>query len=168
MTHPRGRRSAVTPKWVIEFLRETYISAIPDKSDGWPEKIYISRKDSSLRGVLNEEELLDYLQLQGYTELILSSLSFAEKVGYFYYAKEVVSMSGAGLGFLAFCQPNAKAIELFPSGFVHYVNCVIAEQVGMDYRYLIFGDTNTDSSGYSAQREELVVDIQRLSRELAN
>ncbi len=168
MTHPRGRLSSVTPKWVIEFLREKYIPAIPDKGDGWPEKIYISRKDSSLRGVLNEDELLDYLQLQGYTELILSSLSFAEKVGYFYYAKEVVSMSGAGLGFLAFCQPNAKVIELFPSGFVHYVNCVIAKQVGMDYRYLIFGDANTDSSGYSAQREELVVDVQRLSRELAS
>lgn len=168
MTHPRGRRSAVTPKWVIEFLREKYIPAIPDKSEGWPERIYISRKDSSLRGVLNEEELIDYLQLQGYAELILSSLSFAEKVGYFYYAKEIVSMSGAGLGFLAFCQSNAKVIELFPSGFVHYVNCVIAGQVGMDYRYLIFGDTNTDSSGYSAQREELVVDIQRLSRELAS
>ena len=168
MTHPRGRRSSVTPKWVIEFLREKYLPTIPNKNDGWPEKIYISRKDSSLRGVLNEEELLDYLQLQGYTELILSPLSFAEKVGYFHNAKEIVSMSGAGLGFLAFCQPNTKVIELFPSGFVHYVNCVIAEQVGMDYRYLIFGSTNTDSSGYSAQREELVVDIQRLSIELAN
>jgi len=166
MTHPRGRRSAVTPKWVIEFLREIYLPALPGKSDGWPEKIYISRKDSSLRGVLNEDELVDYLQRQGYTELILSSLSFAEKVGYFYNAREVISMSGAGLGFLAFCQAGSKVIELFPSGFVHYVNCVIARQVGMDYRYLIFGSGDTDQSGFSAQREELMVDIQRLSQEL--
>jgi len=168
MTHPRGRLSNVTPKWVISFLREKYLPTIPDRHDSWPEKIYISRKDSSLRGLLNEDEVLECLRQQDYVELILSSLSFAEKVGYFYHAKEVIGMSGAGFGFLAFCKPSARVIELFPSGFVHYVNCVIAKQVGMDYRYLVFGNTDADQSGYGAQREELVVDIQRLEQELVS
>jgi len=168
MTHPRGRLSNVTPKWVIDFLREKYLPVVPDKSDGWPEKIYISRKDSSLRGMLNEDEVLGHLHQQGYVELILSSLSFAEKVGYFYHAKEIIGMSGAGFGFLAFCKPSARVIELFPSGFVHYVNCVVAKQVGMDYRYLVFGNTDADQGGYGAQREELVVDIQQLKQTLVS
>lgn len=166
MTPPRGRLSNVTPYWAVDFLKERYLPLIPPREKAWPEKIYISRKDSSLRGVLNEDELLDHLKPQGFFEVVLTQCSFAEKVGYFSNAKEVVAMSGAGFVFLSFCQPGARVIEMFPAGFTHYANCIISQLSKMRYEFLIFGEEDTGKSGYDAQRQELIVDIPRLQKVL--
>ncbi len=159
---PRGRVNIVSPGWAIRFLRERYLQAIKPLQRHWPEKIYLSRRDSSLRGVGNEPEIVDFLQQRGYQEIVLSEYSFDEKIALFHHAREIVAMNGAGLGFLLFCQPGSRILELHPAGYVNYAMSNLATQVGMDYRYLIVGEADTGKSGYSAQRQSLEVDIDDL------
>ncbi len=164
--HPRGRLSNVTPDWVIDFHRERYLPKVAGLDGEWPEKLYVSRRDSKLRSVANEEALSQSLKARGFAEVVLSDYDYDEKVALFSHAREIVSMSGAGLAFLMYCQPGTKVLEMFPAGFVHYANCVIATQVGLDYRYLIFGDVQTGKGDYQAQREQLVVDIASVEKVL--
>ena len=164
--HPRGRLSNITPDWVIDFHRENYLTRVDRLPGDWPEKIYVSRRDSKLRSVENEQELSDALRKRGFTEVVLSDYGYDAKIALFSHAREIVSMSGAGLAFLMYCQPGARVLEMFPAGFVHYANCVIATQVGLDYRYLIFGDEQTGKGDYQAQREHLRVDVSQVERAL--
>lgn len=160
---PRGRLSNVTPKWVIDFHRERYLPKITSLANqNWPEKIYVSRRDSSLRGVKNEEQVIESLKARGYTEIVLSDYSFDEKIALFHHARDIVSMSGAAFAFLVYCQPKARVLEMFPAGFVHYANVAIANQLELDYRYEIFGNKGGEKSGYSAQREGMFVDCGRM------
>ncbi len=155
---PRGRVNIVTPRWAIRFLRERYLKAIEPSQSEWPDKIYISRRDSSLRGVENEEEVIAQLEERGYREILLSQYSFDDKIALFHNAREIVAMNGAGLGFLLFCQPDSRLLELHPAGYINYAMSNLATQVGMEYRYLIIGEADTGKSGYDAQRQSLVVD----------
>ncbi len=163
---PRGRVNIVSPRWAIEFLRERCLNACEPTQPEWPEKIYISRRDSSLRGVENEDEVLAALEKRGYQEILLSQYSFDDKIALFHNAREIVSMNGAGLGFLLFCQPGSRVLELHPSGYVNYAMSNLATQVGMEYRYLIMGEADTGKSGYDAQRQSLFVSLNDLNERM--
>lgn len=161
-SHPRGTLAIGVPDWVTSFHRDHYLRTLERDASAWPKKIYVSRRDSSMRGVTNEDELNSFLAEKGYVDVALSEYSYEDKVKLFAHADEIVSMSGAGLTFLLYCNPGTKVTELFPGGFVHYGNCAIANQLGLDYHYRIFGDVNQDASASAAQRSEMFVDLAAL------
>ncbi len=167
-SHPRGWLSNISPDWSNTFHRNRYLSNMRPVQRIWPKKIYISRRDSSLRGVANEEALFDQLKAHGYQEILLSEYNYDEKIALFHHAREVISMSGAGLGFLVYCQPGTRVLELFPAGFVHYANAALAAQADLDYHYLVFGDPAAGINSRDAQRQPLQVDHRQIQAVLDN
>jgi len=165
-SHPRGILSNIFPKWGIEYLRTVYRGCDCRCSNELPAKIYISRKDSKLRGIDNEDSVVKFLSLKGFSEVVLSELSFCEKIALFRGAEKIVSMSGAALTFSIFCNAKAKVLEIFPAKFVHYVNAAICSQVGLNYKYIIAGNAQEESA-WSAQRASISVDIRELEESLA-
>lgn len=93
------------PSW----LRENF----GVKEDKPFRKIWISRKNSATRSIVNESVLFDtVLKQRGWELLELENLSLDQQLHYFAEAQVVVAPHGAGLTNLLFCQPGTKVIEL--------------------------------------------------------
>lgn len=86
---------------------------IPCRSD-LPKRIYISRKKASHRKLVNEAEVEQCLQAQGFTTFDFESLPIKSQIEIVTSAEEIVSLHGAALAHLIFAASNTKVVELFP------------------------------------------------------
>jgi hypothetical protein len=75
-------------------------------------KVYISRKDTDKRRMLNEEHLESILREKGYEIVSLSGKSFSEQVSIFKAAEKIVAPHGAGLSNLVFCASGTEIVEM--------------------------------------------------------
>ncbi len=89
----------------------------PDDSD----LLYISRRDSALRPMLNEAVLEAALARLGFSAVTLSSLSLAEQISRVRRARMIVAPHGAGLAHLLLARPGTQVLEITNSrdGFHH-------------------------------------------------
>jgi capsular polysaccharide biosynthesis protein len=167
-THPRGNRSYIVPDWLISFYRtEVFPKFTPAKEYTYSPFVYISRKDSFLRNVLNEEQVMEYLTPLGFKEYILSELPFEQKAQLFMQARVIVSASGAGLNNLLFCSPNAALLEIFPEGLVHTQYYNMAYYLGMAYSYMLTMPSDAHArSMKQGLKEHMVIDITELANRL--
>lgn len=165
-TPPRSHNKTLVPKWIIDFHRCNFLVNADIRNSNYPNKIYLSREDSKLRGLKNEPEVVNYLSSKGYKKIILTHYDYMEKIKVVHNAKEIVSLTGAGLTFLLYCQPGANVLEIFPRSFVHYVNYCIAMRCNLNYEYLIVDSGLTSNSSRDAQRDSITIDIDELESSL--
>lgn len=96
----------VTP-WACEWVR----SLFPGGNSG-PEKIYLSRRGTRRRRLVNETELETQLAALGFACVQPEHLSVADQAKLVGVARYVVAPHGAGLANLVFAPRGAKVIEL--------------------------------------------------------
>lgn len=124
------------PRWACDFLRQRFLARIGDAPRS-ARKLYISRRKSGTRKVLNEEELETALGSEGFETLFLEDLDFLEQVRLFSEARVIVSAHGSGLSNLVFSPPGTGVVELFSPGYVNVCYWALANQLGLDYRYVL-------------------------------
>ena len=123
------------PSWACEFLRENFlkhraeINRIP--------KLYISRKKAKYRRVINEENVLSCLSNCGFTPVNLEDHRLATQIALLSNAEVIVAPHGAGLTNLIWCNPGTKILEFFSPNYVNVCFWTIANQIGLEYFYLI-------------------------------
>ncbi len=103
------------PKWVIDFIRNRFLSKVETAEPSSCKRIYVSRADALFRRVLNEPELSSILKEYGFTSVKLEKLSVREQITLFRDAEAVVLPHGSGLANLVFCQKRTPVIELLPA-----------------------------------------------------
>lgn len=164
-TAPRGERSYLMPAWVVDFHRESFLNnqLISNK---YPPLVYISRRDGTSRKVLNEQKLIDLLEHYGFKVYELSKLSFVEKISLFSYAKVILSVVGAGLSNVVYCQKGTKVIEIFPEVLVDTFNYNLAKLVEADYSYLICKSEIQAKKLTTANNADFTVDLDQLKKML--
>ena len=120
----------------VQFLRRSLLSHA-DRDYDPPRRFYL-RRVGEARPILNEAEILDYFQQNGWGIVDTAQLSMARQIRLFSQAEMICAPHGAGLTNLLWCQPGCKVLELFASTFLNGVYEGLAECVGVHYRYLIF------------------------------
>ena len=94
-------------------------------SDSKFEKIYVSRRTwtqkqslnigtdyTKQRMCTNEDEIVEYLESKGYTEIFCENYSMKEKIGIFRNATHVIGPIGGGMSNVLFCNPHTKVISI--------------------------------------------------------
>jgi hypothetical protein len=123
--------------------------------------LYITRSESGMRRIVNEEELLPGLRDIGFNIVNPSEIPLSEQIAHFRAAKVVLSAHGAGLTNILFCRPGTTLIEIFPEGGVHGSAFLrIASHLDFDYYFVVgtrietsAGRANPNNSDLSVEKE---------------
>lgn len=100
--------------WLIKYLRNIFLSHIENKKYNYlSKKIFISRKDTKDRNMINEDDVFALFEEKGFTRYNLTTLSLPEQIYLFNNAQIIAAAHGTGLTNLLFCKPNTQVIEIF-------------------------------------------------------
>jgi tetratricopeptide (TPR) repeat protein len=133
---PSPNQTVRATKWSCEFLRNLFLNKNNLEKSNQKERLYISRKMAT-RQVINEDEVIVFLEKFGFKSVTLESLSVYDQASLLATAEVVISAHGAGLTNLIFCSPGTKVIEIFSAYSLWPYYWVISNQVGLEYYYLI-------------------------------
>jgi len=150
------------PSWVSTFFRENFSNLRKDIN--LPARLYISRAKAGYRKVRNEESVIKCLSNYEFTTVHLEDYSFTKQIALLSNAKVIVAPHGAGLSNLVWCNPEAKILEIFSPNYVNVCFWAIANQVGLDYFYLI-GDGQKIPNCIDPHlvQDDITVSIEKLS-----
>lgn len=124
------------PKWACNFLRSKFLNKKHIETEKI-ERIYISRKETANRRIINEDEIVSCLTKYGFINVILESMTVVEQAALLAHAKVVVAPHGGGLTNTVFCNPGTKVIEIFSPNYVYPCYWLISNQIGLEYYYLL-------------------------------
>lgn len=144
------------PSSFISNLRRNVIQTIsPNRADETNRRYYVSRNGSTKRCVLNEQEVIGFLEGYGFEDIRPETLSQKEQIRRFSRAEWIVGAHGAGLTNMMF-SPDCTVVELFPGApFTHYR--WLSESLGHTY-YNVVGDPKT------GKHADFEVDVSALQR----
>lgn len=108
------------------------------KSSSWGEKIFVSRKTRSkanphYRSLINEDDLISALELQGFTIVEPEQHSFSDQIDMFRDAKVVVGLGGAGMFNSVFCNEGTFIITIENSTNWVEAHANLFSSAGLDY-----------------------------------
>jgi capsular polysaccharide biosynthesis protein len=97
-------------KQVMLSIRNHYLSEAQyyEKSS---ERIYLSRRKSARRRVVNEDQIIPILQDNGFVMTYNEDLTFMQQVALHSQAKFLISVHGAGLTNMLFMKPSSAVFE---------------------------------------------------------
>jgi capsular polysaccharide biosynthesis protein len=125
-----------TNPYAVKFLRDRILSLVDTSADG-PEKIYILRQ-AKARGVVNEDEVVEFLSEHGWTAVSPENLSLVQQIQMFASARAICGVHGAGLTNMVWCSPECKVIEMMADNRLNGCFESISSCVGHQHHYLIF------------------------------
>jgi len=130
-------------------------------------RIYVKRKNTPVRKVLNEAEVEEILiNCYGFEVVDFSDYPIAEQVQLAANTQIMVGMHGAGLTNVLFMPKGTKLVEFRRNG-LHYTHCYwhLAAAVGIDYS-LVFGEPDDESKYLEGEGCNLYIPIDDLKRVL--
>ena len=142
------------PQSIFPFLRQLFLNRlnyeiIPGK------RIFITRKNSESqhngilkRFILNEHEVIPFLQNKNFEIIQLEDYSFHDKIKLFMESEVILSSSSGALTFCLFANKKTNIIEILNKGtegfcYDHYIN--ICNTLGLNYNR--YSDINEDKNG---------------------
>jgi capsular polysaccharide biosynthesis protein len=119
--------------WIPLFLREA-LTPEPIVQTGL--RLYINRRDTKLRRVVNEDRLESLLATRGFTSVSMADYSLDEKIRLCASAEVIVAPHGSGLSNIAFCAPGTQIVEI--KGDDHFQPWFedVSRAVGLDYQVI--------------------------------
>jgi capsular polysaccharide biosynthesis protein len=87
---------------------------------GFPRRLYIDRRGTDLRPLLNEDEVIAKLRPLGFVPVRPETFTLADQVRLFRGAEAIVAPHGAGLTNIGYCRPGAILLELFMDAYVNW------------------------------------------------
>ena len=123
---------------IVRLLREPLGRIAPSRTFG--RKLYITRKDSAKRRLMNEDAVEQRLLARGFEILQLSDLHLADQMAAFRDAEVIVAPHGAGLTNLIYCdvaRAPARVIELAQGNYVNMCFIRIGQLLGLDYTFIV-------------------------------
>ena len=102
------------PEWSVHFLRDKFLKY--KKTLNVSKKIFIDRSDSKFNHcqLINNQEIINYLEAKGFECFQVSKLHFFEQIYLFNNADIIIGPHGAAFTNIIFSKPGMKLIELIP------------------------------------------------------
>ena len=127
------------------------------------DRIFLSRKNSSWRRLVNEGEVIGELQSLGFRVVFLEEHSFEEQVRIFQMAEFIIAPNGSALNNLIFSNINIKVLILLQKN-PHNWGGWLGPMMDLDYKPVFLqgtptGDENNKHSDYAISLEKMCVKV---------
>jgi len=139
-----------------EIFNTLDVDILSDAYVGYAEKIFVTRRDATKRGLENEAALEAMLITHGYRTVVLSELTVVQQIELFRSARYIVAPHGAGLTNLIFSRSGASLIELISEDYLNPCFFAVCAARGIEYTGVVSAST-TNISGY--HHSKMIVDI---------
>jgi len=106
--------SCYAQQHLLTYVKNKLLTAA-QKTDQKPfaKNIFISRKDTPLRNILNEDDVFALLKPYGFERYELSNLSVTDQILLFHNANVIIAPQGTCVANTIFCDSKTAIIELF-------------------------------------------------------
>ena len=147
------------PAWIINWINDSFINHA--KEFDCNEKIFIDRSESAFSHCqfVNNKEITNFLENQGFTSYKVGQLSFQEQIYLFSNAKIIIGAQGAAFANLAFCKKNTKILEIKPKRHPNFVDQRISK-----IKELNFNLIETDELEIKDERGDIFLDTEDLKK----
>jgi hypothetical protein len=128
---------AISP-WAIRQLALRFAEAVPiQRSGSEPKRIFLSRRGTSNRNVVNEDAVMELLKVHGFVALCCERLSLGEQISIFRNASHIIAPHGGALTNLIHAR-GGHLLELFQANHgVRPEFFQLAAINGLGYRFLL-------------------------------
>lgn len=144
-------------------VRNFFNSKVFTKSLNFGDRIYISRKKSKRRKIVNEDKLVDLLKFFHFDIICMEDFSFDEQIQIMKNTSILVSSHGAGLANVNFLNEKSKIIELTPiiDDFkkFRYPFWRMSTLLDLQYYCIFCGIANTTKDQYES---DIIVDLKKI------
>ncbi len=155
----------------LQGIRKFYLNFVRNKNipqSNLGRKLYLSRKKSSKRKVINEEAVEEVLLKYGFASMCNEDYNFLEQIEVFSRANCLVSIHGAGLTNMLFMKENSTILELHKkrtnTGDWHsFAFWYLSDALRFRYYHQLCDPDNAESDFFQANYH---VDIDILERNL--
>jgi len=159
----------ILPKWGCDALQKCF--SLFKLSDAiqrdWQDykRIYVSREDARFRKVINEDEVVSFLNKYGFKKVVLSTLDVATQVYLFRNAEVVAGPHGSAFTNIASCRKGAKIVEFFSTEYAHSTYWEMSNYLGLIYGY-ISEDGGVSIAGQNEKCDEkyMVINVNQLEK----
>lgn len=150
---PQGENMRYRDPWGHEFIRKKFCQS-PDLN--FPKKLYVQRGNVRNRRLINETQLVAFLEALGFVSVRMDGLTVAEQARMFAGADVFIGVHGAALTNLIFARKGAKVIELFPSDVQEPGMFTAATHSELDYYFLLgLPDHSNRAGNFTVPTEKL-------------
>jgi capsular polysaccharide biosynthesis protein len=118
----------------VDFLKSMYKDCISTKPAF--RKIYISRKKTGRREIVNEEELLSCISKQNFEVIHCEEMKVGEQAQLFSEAAVIICSHGSALTNLAFCKPGTIILDIFNTSHINPCFWFLSRLNKLDYHFL--------------------------------
>lgn len=120
----------------IVHLLNSFKATLPALSTPRRRGIFISRRETTTRSLLNEDVLCRHMARAGIETIVPAEMTVDSQIQAFREADVVIACHGAGLANIVYCEPGTRILELFPEYTVSAHFWMLANQFGLDYGVL--------------------------------
>jgi capsular polysaccharide biosynthesis protein len=153
--HPRMRVG-------INWIRAKFAHLLTAPADA-SEQIYLSRRDSDLRRLLNDAELAEALTAEGFLTVVASELSVSDQIQLFSRIRTIVAPHGAGMTNLIFAPRGALVVEIASANIAHMEDFrTISKEMGQRIVTLVSHDFGPESFERNSMHRDYRVDVQKV------
>lgn len=145
---PTGSPSPAAVRW----LREQFLPPRAQLAKTGTKRIYLTRRDASQRRVLNESQVIAFLEAEGFSTVCPGELTFAEQIEIFSHAEVVIGPHGAGATNMVFAPEGATLIEFFGENYLNGCFWALANLRKQRYGFVVGPATWLD---YEVRVDEL-------------
>ncbi|MDB9511537.1 glycosyltransferase family 61 protein [Kamptonema animale CS-326] len=119
------------------FARSLFVPEENYSSSKYPKRLYIKRGKVDHREVINDNEVVEYLESIGFESLTMQGRTIQEQAEIYYNADAIISVCGSALTNLMFIRENITVIEIFPFGYLDGFFYALASYAQANYFYII-------------------------------
>jgi hypothetical protein len=142
-----------------QFLRRSFLRpdhpppapVLAAQARDHPLRLYLSRRQAPYRKLRNEAELIATLETHGFISVTLETLSLLDQAALLAAATAVVSIHGAGLTNLVFCDPGTRVLELFSPHYHPITYECLCQLQQLEYRRILGRAIAPDPNSHAEQ-----------------
>ncbi|MDX2048354.1 MAG: glycosyltransferase family 61 protein [Chitinophagaceae bacterium] len=149
-------------QWVCREVNDLFKPGIANAASGKGTRLYISRSNAVGRKIINEEELVSFLEQYGFEKIYGENYSIAEKIDLFGNAGCIIGPHGGGLTNIIFCRAGCSVVDIFPPGDFDTFFWSISNSNQLPYYYFFGeGEMPTEENDFSRRNADISINLEK-------